>query len=289
MKVHHLNAASLCPRSALLVSGRGGLLKRARLVCHVLLIETSDGLALVDTGLGTGDITHPERLGKAWLRNASPKLDSANTAVAQVKGLGYAAEDVRHILLTHLDRDHAGGLSDFPRAQVHVHLHEYQAAITGEVAVRPGRYINSQWDHRPRWSLYGEPGEDWFGFQGVRALADRETNILIIPLPGHTPGHCGVAVHHENGWLLHAGDSHYSHRQILTPARRPPLGLGYFQWKSDTDHRLRYRNQERLRQLNLTHGKEVKIICSHDPDDFDKCTCSGTWPVRSDQMPVRPQ
>ncbi|MFD0510570.1 MBL fold metallo-hydrolase [Streptomyces aureus] len=32
-------------------------------------------------------------------------------------GLGYAVDDVRHIVLTHLDLDHAGGLPDFPRAR----------------------------------------------------------------------------------------------------------------------------------------------------------------------------
>jgi glyoxylase-like metal-dependent hydrolase (beta-lactamase superfamily II) len=42
--------------------------------------------------------------------------------------------------------------------------------------------------------LYDEGGEDWFGFAGVRALGDANPDILIIPLQGHTPGHCGVAV-----------------------------------------------------------------------------------------------
>ena len=63
MHVHHLNAGTMCPMSARLVNGQGGLFKRARLVCHVLLLETEDGLVLVDTGLGLGDIAKPERLG----------------------------------------------------------------------------------------------------------------------------------------------------------------------------------------------------------------------------------
>ena len=35
-------------------------------------------------------------------------------------GAGFRREDVRHILVTHLDFDHAGGLPDFPDAVVHV-------------------------------------------------------------------------------------------------------------------------------------------------------------------------
>jgi glyoxylase-like metal-dependent hydrolase (beta-lactamase superfamily II) len=38
----------------------------------------------------------------------------------QVKQLGFSPRDVRHIVLTHLDSDHAGGLENFPEAHVHV-------------------------------------------------------------------------------------------------------------------------------------------------------------------------
>jgi glyoxylase-like metal-dependent hydrolase (beta-lactamase superfamily II) len=273
MRVHHLNAATMCPRSARLVNGRGSLFERARLVCHVLLIETKDGLALVDTGLGLGDIADPERLPADWRRNASPRLDRTETAFEQVRALGFARDDVRHILLTHLDRDHAGGLSDFPAATVHVHLGEYQAAVTGEIAARKGRYISEQWRHKPKWRMYGKEGEDWFGFKGVRALGDHETDIMIVPLPGHTPGHCGVAVRNDGSWLLHAGDSYYFHGQIEIPPAAAPFALRIFQKRADTNRDDRVANQERLRILNERHGDQITIICSHDPFTFDSC-CS---------------
>lgn len=274
MHVHHLNAATMCPRSARLVNGRGGLFERARLVCHVLLIETNDGLALVDTGLGLGDIANPERLPADWRRNASPRLDPAETAFEQVRALGFAPDDVRHVLLTHLDRDHAGGLSDFPAATVHVHRREYQAAVTGDVPARKGRYISEQWRHKPKWQMYGEEGENWFGFRGVRALGDREADIMIIPLLGHTPGHCGIAVRSGDRWLLHAGDSYYFQGQIETPPAAAPFALGMFQKRADTNRADRVANQERLRILNEHHGDQITIFCSHDPSTFD-CCCSG--------------
>jgi glyoxylase-like metal-dependent hydrolase (beta-lactamase superfamily II) len=268
MKIHHLNAGTLCPMSALLVNGEGGLFERGRLVCHVLLLEADDGLVLVDTGLGTGDVEDPARLGRIWLDSCSPKLAHSETAIAQIRALGFAPHDVRHILLTHLDRDHAGGISDFPWAKAHVHGTEFGAAVRG-MADDEDRYLAEQWEGRRDWALYGEFGENWFGFNGVRALGDRNADILVIPLPGHTPGHCGVAVRDGVRWLLHAGDSYYIHGEIETPPEEPPTALGWFQRHVDTDTEIREANRDRLRELKANHHDEITIMNSHDPHYYD--------------------
>jgi glyoxylase-like metal-dependent hydrolase (beta-lactamase superfamily II) len=273
MRVHHLNTGTMCPVSALLVNGRGGLFERARMVCHVLLLETNDGLALVDTGLGLGDIADPDRLGRRWVRQTAPRLAREETALAQVQALGFSPRDVRHLLLTHLDLDHAGGIGDFPWAKVHVHAREHGAAVAGDVPVRPGRYIARQWANDPQWTVYGTEGESWFGFQGVRALDARDPDVLVIPLQGHTPGHCGVAVRTAQGWLLHAGDAYFHHAQVRPSETGVPLALRVFQRKADTDRALRQANQRRLRELHAAHGHEVTIFNSHDPDDYDRCLC----------------
>lgn len=274
MHVHHMNTATLCPRGERLIQGRGGLLQRGRMVCHVLLLESSRGLVLVDTGLGLRDIEEPQRLGRRWLRLASPRLDRAETAHSQLRALGFSPADVRHILLTHLDRDHAGGLADFPRATVHVDRLEYDAAVAGRIPVRPNRYVNAHWQHGPAWQFYGDGGEDWFGFRGVRPLAPDEPDIAVIPLYGHTPGHRGIAVRLGDRWLLHAGDAYYFHGEIETPARAAPLALRFFQRRADTDRAARIANIERLRALNAQCGAALQIFNSHDAADYDRC-CAG--------------
>jgi glyoxylase-like metal-dependent hydrolase (beta-lactamase superfamily II) len=280
MRIHHLNTGTMCPVGATLVNGHGGLFSRARLVCHVLLIERADGLALVDTGLGTGDVAAPRRLGRRWVWRSQPRLDPAETALAQVQALGYHADDVRDILLTHLDLDHAGGLPDFPSATVHVHRREHASAIEHTPAPSwPGRYIDSHVAHGPRWSLHDDGGEPWFGFAGVRALGDHEPDILLIPLPGHTPGHSGIAVRSERGWLLHAGDAYFFHGQIATPPVPAPLGLRVFQRRADTDRAQRVANQARLVALNAAHSAEVTIFNGHDPVDYDRCAAASARPT----------
>lgn len=274
MRVHHLNTGTMCPMGQRWVNGTGSLFSRARLVCHCLLLEMNDGLALVDTGIGLDDIAEPARLGRRWVRQTAPRLDPAETAVRQITALGYSQDDVRHVLLTHLDRDHAGGIADFPNAKVHVHRREYEMAVLGRPAAPKGRYVTRQWKHGPEWMLYHEGGDDWFGFKGVRALGDRESDILMIPLPGHTLGHCGVAVRGKEGWLLHAGDSYFFHGQIQ---QKPhiPLVLGLFQRRADMARAARQENQERLRALQARHGHEVTIFNSHDPLHYETCRCGG--------------
>jgi glyoxylase-like metal-dependent hydrolase (beta-lactamase superfamily II) len=273
MRIHHLNTGTMCPVGRRFVNGSGGVLQRARLVCHCLLLESNDGLALVDTGIGMDDIARSDRLGRRWVRQTAPRLDPAETAVAQVRALGHAPAEVRHLLLTHLDRDHAGGIPDFPNAKVHLHRTEYEMAVAHRIAAPKGRYIADQWRHGPDWSFYGEGGEHWFGFAGVRALGDHEPDILMIPLPGHTPGHCGIAVRGKDKWFLHAGDSYFFHGQIQTPPLRAPLVLGIFQRRADIDRAVRIANQERLRALQAAHGSEVTIFNSHDPVDYERCRC----------------
>jgi glyoxylase-like metal-dependent hydrolase (beta-lactamase superfamily II) len=255
MRVHHLNTGTMCPIGRRLVNGTGSIFQRARMVCHCLLIETHEGLALVDTGIGLDDIANP-----------------AETAVRQVEALGYSKSDVRHLLLTHLDRDHAGGIPDFPNAKVHVHRREHDMAVTRRTPAPKDRYITDQWKHGPQWTFYADGGEDWFGFKGVRALDDREPDILMIPLPGHTLGHCGIAVRSGDKWLLHAGDAYFFHGQMQAPPR-VPLVLGMFQRRADMDRAMRIENQERLRTLKANHGDQVTIFNSHDPVDYENCRC----------------
>ena len=267
MRAHHLNTGTLCPMSARLVHGTGDWLARARLVCHVLLLETGDGLTIVEKGLGTAHNPDTARLGRAWLRQVAPKLRPEETALAQVRALGFSPRDVRHIVLTHLDLDHAGGIADFPEATVHVHVREHRAATQREGNRAGMRYIEGHLRHAPRWSLFDDGGERWFDLEGVRALDERRSDVLLVPLPGHTTGHTGVAVRTDRGWLLHAGDAYFFHGQVETPPHAPFV-LRMFQRRSDMDRAARTANQERIRALVAQHGAEVTPFCAHDPVDL---------------------
>jgi glyoxylase-like metal-dependent hydrolase (beta-lactamase superfamily II) len=269
LSVHHINCGTMCPVGGRLMDDETPGLGPATLVCHCLVIETDHGLVLVDTGFGTRDVLHPyPRLSPLFAGILRPRFDLGETARVQLARRGYHPADVRHIVLTHLDFDHAGGLEDFPRAEVHVMEDELTAARRRPGPVAHGRYRPDQWDEGVRWRTYQPQGESWFGFPCVRELGGLPPEILLVPLVGHTPGHAGVAVHTHDGWLLHAGDAYFFRSEV--DPRKPgcPAGLRGYQTLMETDRAARLGNQARLRELVASHADEVRVACAHDATEL---------------------
>lgn len=270
MKIHHLDCGSMCPLGGRLFDAAPGVMRAAHLVCHCLLVETSAGLVLVDTGLGTRDAYRPHpRLSHAMTALLRPRLRFEQTAFAQVRALGFAPSDVRHIVLTHLDFDHAGGLDDFPSAQVHMMATERGYAMQQKTWLDRQRFRPQQWSTRANWNVYDDAGgEDWFGFRSVRDMQGLPPDILLVPLPGHTFGHAGIAILCADGWHLLAGDAFFDHRELDRHPRCTP-GLRFYQWMMEKDRAARLRNQQRLRDLHHAQGA-INIFCSHDPVEFER-------------------
>ncbi len=206
------------------------------MICHVLLIETEQGLVLVDSGLGMADIAEADkRLGMHTLKTIRPRLNPNETALRQLQKLGFTARDVTHIILTHL------------------------------------RYRPIQWSHGPDWEIHKvSVGERWFDLECVKELKGLPPEILVVPLTGHTLGHCGVAIKQPEGWLLHAGDAYFYHGQLDPHKPRCPVGLRWFQTMMQVDGETRLHNLAKLREIAGNHADQVKIFCSHDPVEFSR-------------------
>jgi glyoxylase-like metal-dependent hydrolase (beta-lactamase superfamily II) len=241
-----------------------------QLVCHCLLVETDNsGLVLVDTGFGSRDVEDPyERLSPLFIHTNRIQFDHRYTALEQVRLHGFSPRDVRHIVLTHLDFDHAGGLEDFPEARVHVLQVEADVAEDRRGMIQSRRYRPEQWDEVRNWRFYNPGGEGWFGFDAVRDLDGLPPEILMIPLPGHTAGHAGIAIGTPDGWLLNAGDA-YFHRHEMDPEPHCTPGLAAYQRLMEMDRPTRLHNQERLRELANDGRSDVRIFCSHDPVELE--------------------
>ena len=276
MRIHYLKCGTDCPLGGALFDGfsKGAF---GVIPCAAQLVETSEGLVLIDTGYGTADVRQPHpRLSKFFHAMLNIRFRMEETALHQVRALGFSGEDVRHIVLTHLDFDHAGGIEDFPNARVHVMEAERDAAERkrrGFIARR--RYRPVQWDEVRDWRTYAGRGERWFGFDGATQLDGLPPEILMVPMPGHTHGHAGIAIRSAEGWVLNAGDAYFYRGEMDLDRRRCTPGLRFYQTLMEVNRAQRFANQERLRALRRGHGGEVTIFCSHDQKELEALQASG--------------
>jgi glyoxylase-like metal-dependent hydrolase (beta-lactamase superfamily II) len=275
-RIFHLNCGTMQPPSALLVNGQGGLLGPGRLVAHCLLIETNQGLVLVDTGLGTADVTQPDRrFSWGFLALVRPMLAIEETARRQIERLGFRAQDVKDIVLTHVDADHVGGLADFPGARVHLTAREHQRVRSGSDALSPMR-----WAHGPKWVPHALAKKTWYGFDSVPLRPGMLPEIRLVGLPGHSAGHGGVAVREGERWLLHAGDAYYDRGEVAGATRRCPPAL-------DAMHHLHggvefdafAATQAALRRLARAPGSPVRMMSAHDPGEWIAFSDEGILPL----------
>lgn len=267
MRIHHLSCATLCPAGRRFINGSGGLFEAGHVCCHCLLIETGEGLVLVDTGLSHDDLADTRRLQLPLRLLMRPVQDPLQSALGQLRARGFRAEDVRHIVVTHLDFDHAGALVDFPHATVHVFADEHTAAMHPRGLNERERYHRRLWQHGVRWQVHALAGERWEGFAGVRCIPG--TEILLVPFAGHTRGHCAVAVRDGDRWLLHCGDAYFFHGEMEQPPHCPPV-LSFFQRAIARDNGLRVANQARLNALAQEAAGRVRLFCAHDPVELER-------------------
>ena len=291
MRVHHLNCGLMRPVGGSLFDGfsKG---PTAELTCHCLLVETDRGLVLVDTGFGLRDMARPySRLSPIFIHLDRIQLDPDLTAVRQIVALGFSPRDVRHIVMTHLDFDHAGGLEDFPDATVHVMEAELEAAWRRDGIIARERYPWEQLDEVQHWMTYRPGGGRWYGFEAVRELAGLPPELLFVSLPGHTAGHAGVAINTGSGWLLHAGDTYFFRHEMDRPTRVCPPGTRAYQRLMATDYELHLHNQERLREVYGERRGVLTVFCTHDAVEFDALAQRSSapaqaWARRSEPSPA---
>lgn len=287
MRIHHLNCGSMCPHGRRLFEGQGGLFEPGNVVCHCLLIESVEGLVLVDSGLSTADLDPKHsRIPKALRALMRPVLDPTQSALHQVRALGFNARDVRHIVATHLDFDHAGGISDFPEAIVHVFADELAAARNPDWKEKR-RYLRHCWDHSPHFQEHALSGESFHGFESVRALSMRETDILLIPVRGHSRGHVAVAVRDGDRHLVHCGDA-YFHRNEMNDPPSCPIGFDVFQRVMAHDDALRRTNQARLHALKHRTGANLALFSAHDPVELARFREAARTTTREPMMGTAP-
>jgi glyoxylase-like metal-dependent hydrolase (beta-lactamase superfamily II) len=184
---------------------------------HAFAVDHPDGICLFDTGQ-TARVSqrgyHPRWHPYLWL--ARFELEPEEEVASQLDPL-----TVRWVVISHLHTDHVGGLSAFAHADVLVSRIEWERA-----AGMPGRlrgYLPQHWPAglNPRLVDFSGPAAGPFATSHDVAGDGR---LLMVPLPGHTPGHAGLLV---DGETLLAGDASWPGDELrVLGAHDPPLSPG---------------------------------------------------------------
>src|SRR6185369_16669115 len=110
-----------------------------------------------------------------------PVMPQGVHVVNGLKAIGVATDDIDVVICSHLHPDHCGCNAFFKRATFVIHEKEIAAARAPEAEM--SGYLSQEWDLPVKIDTIG--GErDLFG----------DNRIVLIPLPGHTPGTTGALV-----------------------------------------------------------------------------------------------
>jgi glyoxylase-like metal-dependent hydrolase (beta-lactamase superfamily II) len=228
---------------------------------HCVLINENDRLVLIDTGIGLLDTSNPiERIGQQLIDIVGYRFDENLTAIKQIEKLGLSPDKVTDCIISHLDNDHIGGLADFPRAVVHIGIEEFENYNSENP-----RYLKTPLSHNPTIKTYQKSDFNWFGFEARKVNIDIETEIYLVPLFGHTLGHCGVAFKTGKKWLFYIADAYYMRLELMD-SNHPVNELAKI--RADDDN-LRIESLNRIHKLINEHP-EIEVFGYHDIEEFEK-------------------
>jgi len=146
------------------------------------LIRHKQGNVLFDTGCHPSVVEHgEERWGPAMMKIMTPVMRAEETLLPSLACVGIKPDDIDVVVCSHFHPDHCGCNEFFKRATILAHAKEIEAAKAPNAEA--AGYLRADWDHeQPMEAVDGE--RDVFG----------DGRLVLLPLPGHTPGTMGAAV-----------------------------------------------------------------------------------------------
>jgi N-acyl homoserine lactone hydrolase len=151
---------------------------------HGYAIKHPRGVVLVDTGFGNVD-------GFPWAREYKIQTRAMDAVLAE-QDLSLA--DVTHVLVTHLDHDHAGQNFLFKDATFVVQGAELDYARANARAI----------GEEPSWDF------PQARFEPIAGDAEVLSGLTCLFTPGHTPGHQSILVHDDEARQVIVGDASYT-------------------------------------------------------------------------------
>lgn len=258
-------AAGYCTHMEIAVIS-GGSLRQVKFPSLVGLIRhPQHGVILFDTGYTRRFFDETEAFPARIYRETTPVVFREEEGIAtQLRARGIDPAEVKLVLLSHFHADHVAGARDLPNARFVCYESAWRqlCGLTGFAALRqaflPGLLppdFASRVQAVEALKLVELPARLRPFETGADLLGDG--SVVVVPLPGHAPGHFGVVIATEPAPTFLVADACWlsrSYRELLFPS---PLAYLIF------DDAAAYKTSlERLHALHKA-SPQVAILPSH--------------------------
>lgn len=269
-EVHSIPLLTGACRHPQAMTMRGGMLRPVDYpAVAMLLLHPEEGPVLFDTGYDPAFLQATARLPEALYRWITPvDLPTGADAASQCRALGHDPAAVRHVILSHFHGDHVAGLHAFPNATIHC------ARAGLDDLARRGRISAMRNGLLPALLPQDLPARVCFFEDAARAALPSDFapfdagadilgdgSLLAVELPGHCPGHWGLALR-DARWGLHllVADAAWS-LQAIRQNRPPPALTTAFLGNTA-------RSRETLTKLHQLAGRnpELRQTPCHCPE-----------------------
>lgn len=209
--------------------------QKKTLVASCYLIQNGDRLLLWDTGVDGALAGKPKDSDGTFLKEK---------IVTQLGRIGFDADDVTYVGISHYHYDHTGQVADFPSATL----------LTGD----------GDWEVIKVWPPAAPRFEHWLKGGGkVEPLkGDKDVfgdgRVTILQMPGHTEGHQALLVRLASGPVLISGDQYHF------TENREVGGVPSF----NVDRADTLASHDRFE--TLAKNLDAKVIIQHEADDIAK-------------------
>lgn len=270
IKIHVLHTGKVCIAPDLAFGGENSNLLRASgiflprskriwIPVSVYLIEHPKGKILVDCGWNRDMSPEGKYDRKAQIKSLGSLplflvnqgiVPKGETVAEQLNEMGIMAKDIDYVLLTHLDCDHANGLSHVADAkQILVSRDELEFASKCF-----GVRYNKRW-----WDKVLMTPFQWNGKQGPAGKSYDlfgDESVVLVNIPGHSKGLFAVKIKNQDGkYVLIFSDGGYASKS----------------WKEmivsgiADDRKMQKKSLEWIRKESL-NSNCFASLANHDPD-----------------------
>jgi glyoxylase-like metal-dependent hydrolase (beta-lactamase superfamily II) len=223
-----------------------------------VLVHHPKATFLFDTGFGSNVDEDIKSIPS--LMQALTKYDKETSAAAQLRDHGIDPASIKMALISHSHWDHISGLEDFPNAEAWFAREE-----ADYIQTLPPRELVRQMGDKLKLHTFEIAGPPYENFDRSFDLFG-DGSIVLVPLPGHTPGSIGMFVNLRSGKrLFFIGDLTWAIEGVQLPAERP--------WMSrklvDQDEDGVRRSIVKVHEL-LNRYPQMLIVPAHDRRIHDK-------------------